>query len=72
MSWAEKIFIDQESYLKRFPDQKKQIIYRRCAVDKFSEHLEGNEQLVLRISLFDNDEWKGPAYEVREVFAPRL
>jgi len=70
MSWAKQIEIDRLEFRNRFPKLNRSVHYRSCTVQKFSEHLEGQNGLILRVMIFQTDECITPV-EIREKFKHR-
>lgn len=73
MSWSERIVIARESFQQRYPKRSKGVVYQGCIVEKFAERLDGHEELLLRVSLYDSAPYtQDTLREVRELFGPRL
>jgi len=70
ISWAKRIVVDRLVFRDRFPKESRSIHYHRCTVQKYSEHLEGHNGLVLRVMIFQTDECITPI-EIREMFKHR-
>jgi len=54
-TWTQRIVIDYQTYLDRFPAKKKKQVYKNCIVDRYREYDEAEQGLVLKLSLFDPD-----------------
>ena len=68
--WPTKIEINRECFESIYPEGKKCVYYKRCNVEKYSEHHEGMKGLVLKVTFF-HDDARQSIKEVREVFSRR-
>lgn len=69
-AWPTQIEISHESFDSIYPEGKKVIFYKRCNVEKYSEHYEGMEGLVFKLTFF-HDDARQKIKEVREIFSRR-
>jgi hypothetical protein len=70
MSWGQKIVIDRLVFRNRYPKSFRSLHYRKCTVQKYSEHMEEHNGLVLRVMIFQTDECITPI-EIREMYKHR-
>ena len=69
-SWSEPVVIDKEAFDKIYPEGYKFQYFKRCNVEKYSRQRDGLNGLILKLTLFEDDE-RQKLVEIREIFSDR-